>query len=197
MAWDSMVTFTRKHTLTPLPVGIPWKSYQKASKTCREGSLCGSPWVCSDTTSATGKLEWYRHSWEIQSLCNVPGLFLRNWPSKNTSPPTCAGLQSFLALKKTLQTLYPDPQNQCICLESERRDHQRWFHHLVWFWSSGGETNQPRWVKRNGDRNLPQWRERSKSQWKSLEAAKEVQAFLSFSEDLLPSEKYWGTEHTY
>lgn len=60
-----MVTSTKKHTLTSLPVGIPWESCQKASKIRSEDSLC-------DATSATGKLEWYRHSWEIQSLCNVP-----------------------------------------------------------------------------------------------------------------------------
>lgn len=52
-----MVTFTEKQTLTLFPVGIPWGNCQKASKAHREGSLCGRPCVCSDTTSATRKFE--------------------------------------------------------------------------------------------------------------------------------------------
>lgn len=52
-----MVILTKKHTLTLLPVGIPWENCQKASKARREGSLCGRPCVWSDTTSATRKLE--------------------------------------------------------------------------------------------------------------------------------------------
>lgn len=44
--------------------------------------------------------------------------------------------------------------------------------------------------KRDGGKNLPWWREKMKSQGKSLEAAREVQKYLNFSEHLLPSEKH-------
>lgn len=146
--------------------------------------------------------------WEIQSLCNDPKVcFWGTDLARTPLFPFVLVCSIFLLWKKPSKPhIQMSRINAYVLKMKEGTTRFGWFCHLVWFCSLGGETNWPRWVKRNRDRatetitivgDCYHSGERTKSQWKSWEAGKEVQTFLIFTEDLLPSEKYWGTEHTH